>query len=249
MSSLLNIDKNYKTVKGQALGFQTGILYLAPADESGVMNVCPFSSPGCRATCLYTAGHGRYGNVKAARQRRTVMYHSERENFYAQLRVEIKAAIRKAEKNKMIPVFRLNGTSDLPALALRMAQEFPTVQMYDYSKIPFSENDPRLSLPNYHVTFSRSEYNWPDCRRALALGINVAVVFDTKPGEALPEMWRGFKVIDGDENDLRFLDEKGVIVGLRAKGRAKRDRSGFVVRLKDDGAREYRGLPVIGGNI
>ena len=51
---LLNIDKNAKTIKGQAYGYMTAILYLAPSDLSG-FNVCPMASKGCKSACLNTA--------------------------------------------------------------------------------------------------------------------------------------------------------------------------------------------------
>ena len=59
---------------------------------------------------------------------------------------------------------------------------------------------------------------------------NVAVVFRDK----IPKSYKGYEVIDGDDSDLRFLDkfkswETGGIVGLKAKGPAKKDKSGFVV--------------------
>jgi hypothetical protein len=46
----------------------------------------------------------------------------------------------------------------------------------------------------------------------------------------LPSTWLGFPVIDGDRHDARFLDPAGVIVGLRAKGLARVDTSGFTIR-------------------
>jgi len=104
-------------------------------------------------------------------------------------------------------------------------EAFSTVQFYDYTK-----HRNRRDLPsNYHLTFSRSEANNDAALEWLAAGGNVAVVFDTKKGQALPETWNGYRVIDGDLTDLRFLDDKNVVVGLRAKGPARKDTSGFVV--------------------
>jgi hypothetical protein len=235
MSKLLNVDANAKTVKGQARGYQTGILYLSPSNESGVANVCPFASPGCIATCLNTAGQGVFSNVQKSRREKTIFYVSHREKFYTQLFKEMEAAVRKADKLNLTPVFRPNGTSDLPALGKRVAEHFKDkgIQTYDYSKIP---RPWERVTKNYHLTFSRSENNWQDCLDALAHGINVAVVFSTVKGENLPETWNGYPVVDGDETDLRFLDPvqpdgKGLIVGLRAKGKARKDKSGFVVQL------------------
>ena len=127
---------------------------------------------------------------------------------------------------------RINGTSDLPELASVVAQHWPDVQFYDYTKVPRPELRRRA---NYHITFSRSESNWRLCELALTNGVNVAVVFDVKRSKPLPDRYEGYRVIDGDVSDLRFLDRRtsahGVIIGLRAKGKARRDKSGFVVKI------------------
>ena len=57
------------------------------------------------------------------------------------------------------------------------------------------------------------------------MGGNVAVVFRNQ----LPKTWKGFEVVNGDDTDLRFLDKRGVVVGLIEKGKAKKDESGFVL--------------------
>jgi hypothetical protein len=116
----------------------------------------------------------------------------------------------------------------LPKLVAPLAEEFKDVQFYDYTKLP---KPYKRTRSNYDITFSRSETNEKDCLDALANGINVAVVFSTKKNEKLPDSYLGYEVISGDEHDLRFLDKKGVIVGLTAKGKAKRDTSGFVVKV------------------
>lgn len=143
------------------------------------------------------------------------------------MRWSIEALIRKAKREKLIPAVRVNGTSDLPWLALMMASEFPNVVFYDYTK--HARAWERVT-PNYHLTFSHSETNEAETMRALDHGLNVAVVFDTKKGSPLPSTFLGRPVIDGDLHDLRFLDGyKGSVIGLRAKGPAKKDTSGFVV--------------------
>ena len=226
LTRLLTIE-NAKTIKGEELGYLTGILYLAPAFESGVINTCQYSTDGCRASCLFTAGRGIFSSVRNARVRKTLWYVEDRQAFMAQLRCDIRGLVKRAKRKGMIPAVRLNGTSDLPAIALQMAREFPDVQFYDYTKLP----RPWLrTLPNYHITFSLSESNETDALTAYAHGINVAVAFHVKPSAALPDTFKGMPVIDGDTHDLRFLDNHRVpvIIGLRAKGRAKKDVSGFV---------------------
>jgi hypothetical protein len=149
----------------------------------------------------------------------------------AQLHKNIQKLVKRAAKLGLIPAVRINGTSDLPQLALQLAADYPDVQFYDYTKIPRPWDRLRA---NYHLTFSLSENNLPSALDALAHGVNVAVVFNVKRGHDLPTHWREYTVIDGDMHDLRFLDKippgsaSPVIVGLRAKGQAKKDSFGFV---------------------
>src|SRR6266704_2364508 len=223
---LLSVE-NAKTIKGEKLGYLTGILYLAPAQESGVMNTCPMSSAGCRADCLFTAGRAAiFPAVISARIRKTRWLHSDRAGFMAQLEKDITALVRRARREKLRPAVRVNGTSDLSWMAHSMAAKFPEVQFYDYTKLPRPWQRER---DNYHLTFSLSETNHADAIAALQHNINVAVVFTTKKGSPLPDKWEGFPVIDGDEHDLRFLyrHRMPAVVGLRAKGRAKKDVHGF----------------------
>ena len=222
---LLGIDTNAKTVKGQKLGYMTGILYLAPASESG-KNLCPHSSEGCRAACLFTAGRGRMEPVKRARIAKSKFFLSDRAAFVEQLKVEIAALVKRAAKNGMIPAIRLNGTSDIPWHNLGIMQAFPDVQFYDYTPnaqrmIEFLQG----KLPqNYHLTFSKKEDNQPHVELIAKMGGNVAAVFANPPKKYLKK-----NVVSCDESDLRFLDPKGVIVALSAKGKAKKDQSGFVI--------------------
>lgn len=226
MSSLkLLTTGNTKTVKGEKRGYMTFILHLAPNTLSG-HNVCPMATVGCAAACLNTAGRGIYDRTQNARIRKTKWFFEDRSAFMQELSHDIYRAERLAAKADMIPVIRLNGTSDIrwenvPVGGYKNLMEcFPYLLFYDYTKI---EN--RKNLPaNYSLTFSRSETN------IIPSHMNVAVVFGIKKGQPLPAVWNGRPVIDGDVDDLRFLDPSGVIVGLRVKGRdGKRDTSGFVV--------------------
>ena len=74
---LLTINSDSKTIKGLKKGFLTGVQYFMPADGSGIVNLCPFASPGCKASCLNTAGRGdpRMGDsVQLARLTRTAYF-------------------------------------------------------------------------------------------------------------------------------------------------------------------------------
>lgn len=236
---LLSISADAKTVKGEKKGYLTGVLYLAPHTISGYQ-VCPKASEGCRLACLYTAGRGVYNNTQQSRIKKTVRFHTERDGFMAQLVKEIESVIRKGEREDLIPVIRLNGTSDLPWEKIKavrngveygsLMEAFPNVQFYDYTKI--LGRNKAISLPNYHLTFSLSEDNDAEAIKALETGYNVAVVMRVKRKEAKPLKWSGYPVHDGDETDLRFLDPPKHIVALFPKGRARKDTIGFV-RDKD----------------
>lgn len=227
---------NAKTVKGEKKGFLTFILYLAPSTESGYQ-VCPMASIGCAAACLFTSGMGRFDNVKFPRIAKTIRFFEDRVNFMLDLVSDIEKGIRQAERKGLTPCFRLNGTSDIrweTVPCVRDGVEYPNVMtafpdqiFYDYTKIPNRRNLPE----NYHLTFSRSESNDSLIPTAIENGMNVAVVFDTKKKDSLPTEYRNLPVVDGDETDLRFLDISPSIVGLRAKGDAKKDTSGFVVTV------------------
>jgi hypothetical protein len=228
-ASLLSIGSDAKTVKGESLGWRTAILYLAPAREAGRGNVCSHASAGCLASCLYKAGRGAFSNVQRSRINKTLRFFDQPKEFKAQLVDEIKAFIASSQHTGLAACVRLNGTSDIPWELLGIPQLFPAdVPFYDYTKNPRRAiAHAKRELPsNYHLTFSRSECNDADALQVLEAGGNVAVVFS---GD-LPSTWQGYPVIDGDLSDLRFLDPRGSVVGLRAKGPAKRDTSGFVVQ-------------------
>jgi hypothetical protein len=203
------------------------ILHLAPAEESGY-NTCPMATKGCEASCLNTAGHGAKNSVQVARIGRTIEFFENRVQFFTQLRDEIAKAERKAKKLGKQLIMRLNGTSDIRWEIYKVYngnnifQEFPNVIFYDYTKIPNRRID---GIPNYSLTFSRAESNQKYTELAINNGFNAAVVFR----DTLPTTWNGIPVIDGDIDDLRFLDPKNVIVGLKAKGKAKKDTTGFVI--------------------
>ncbi len=224
---LLSVEQDAKTRKGSKRGWLTGVLYLAPADEGGTgYNLCPMSTDECREGCLYGAGMaGVFPAIKAARIAKTRSYIADPRGFVDQLRLDIQEIVRKADAREMIPAVRINGTSDIPKLAMRLAREFPDVQFYDYTKIPRAWD---RVLPNYHLTFSFSGENLEESMLALEHGLNVAVVFPTAD---MPETWNGRRVINGDESDLRFLDPQGVIVGLKAKGVARKMAVGGFIQI------------------
>jgi hypothetical protein len=240
VSKLLTTN-NYKTMKGQKLGYITYIMYMSPykANSKGI-NICPFASRGCAASCLVGSGFGgMYTNVMQGRKNRTEYYLSDRQGFLSQLDNEIARAIKKHE-GKAIVTIRLNGTSDLSFETFKVRdgktlfELYPDTIFYDYTKnyLRFDRELPK----NYHLTFSKSETNTDKTIELLGRGHNVAMVFDQ-----LPETYLGYKVVNGDDTDLRFLDEKNVIVGLKYKKMTGRNadnslafKSGFAIKTKQD---------------
>ncbi len=224
---------NPKIQKGTERGYLSFILHLAPADLSG-RETCPKRTKGCTAACLNTAGRGgmfkrgeNTNMIQKARIRKTQYFFADRDAFMMDLYKDIQKAIKFAEKRDLVPVFRLNGTSDLSwekytvgSTDMNLFQLFPRVQFYDYTKVLGRKVSQYF---NYHLTFSKADGNDSDVTKALAQGMSVVAVYDKIP-EGVPS---------ADETDLRFLDPKGIMLGLKAKGRAKKDLSGFVIRLQE----------------
>ena len=228
---------NPKILKGLKSGYNTYILHLAPADLSGY-NTCPKATAGCKSACLNTAGRGgmfKKGEttnaIQKARIRKTKMFYEQRQDFMLALKKDIELAIKQSKKLGLIPVIRLNGTSDLSWEKYDMIpgqnvfECFPDIQFYDYTKILGRKVK---GIANYNLTFSAADGNDADVYSAISQGYNIATVFGIKKTLPMPETYMGRPVFNGDESDLRFLDPKGVVVGLYAKGKAKKDTSGFV---------------------
>ena len=208
------------------------IIYLASDDEAdGKRTVCPYAKiAGCSEPCLDTAGMGKFSNVRKARVRKTLLFLNEPQEFMRQLVEDVNKFLRECDKLGKKPALRLNGTSDIQWETIEVDGHenifamFPQIQFYDYTKIPTRKVE---HIPNYHLTWSYSEADSKYSALIKNVSNNIAVVFR----EALPEVFKGFKVIDGDKHDMRFLDETQVVVGLIEKGEAKKDTSGFVVDL------------------
>jgi hypothetical protein len=245
---LLNVDSNAKTVKGQKEGFLTGVLYLAPYKLSG-FNTCPMADIAqCAHACLNTAGRagiiktGESTNpIQQARIRKTKQFYNERDTFMHLLVKDIERLIKQAKRDGFIPLVRLNGTSDIRWENIRFDYEFihgktrnvtifelfPEVQFYDYTKLPNRKSSPK----NYDLTFSYSgvkEYQ-KYAMQAIASGMRLAVVFRLQ--DKIPSHYLGLPCVDGDNTDIRHLDPKRSIVALYAKGKAKKDYSGFVIDI------------------
>ncbi len=224
-------SSNAKTKKNDR---PTKILYMMPSEVGG-KEMCPFATTGCRAACLNTAGMGVFSNVQESRYNRTLMYVREKKKFLEQIAKEVNGSAKfYARKGEEFAV-RLNGTSDQPLVESLIKQEglHKNIVLYDYTKNPKKAGERYYpSGHRYVVTLSYSGENEKDCVDALERGANSAVVFSTKKDNVLPDTWNGFKVVDGDVRDDLMLDVSGVVLGLRAKGKAKKDTSGFVIQVK-----------------
>ena len=228
---LLNIDQNPKTIKGQKYGFMTGVLYLAPSTLSG-RNTCAMAEKAaCAAACLNSAGRGAFSNVQNARIAKTNYYFEDRAGFMDNLAADIQLLAKKAKAAGLVPLVRLNGTSDIKWENVpyknypNIMAAFPDIQFYDYTKISNRDNLPA----NYDLTFSYSgvpQYQ-KYVNQAISKGMRIAAVFRTRA--AIPKSFLGLDCVDGDDSDIRHIDPRGVIVALYAKGKARKDFSGFVV--------------------
>jgi hypothetical protein len=232
LNLISNGNTNAKTIKNES---ETYILYLSPYNlNSTGKNICPFASKGCAEACLNSAGRGAFSNVQKARQRKTDLFFSDPNLFFSQLLSDLSKINKKAIKESKNIFIRLNGTSDLDfdKLLVRYTGNgllsFGALRFYDYTKdknkaknfARYSDND------IYRVTYSRKETDQDqEIETLLNYGVNVAVVFSND----LPNTYLNFPVVNGDLTDLRFNDPNGVVIGLKAKGKAKKDCSGFVV--------------------
>lgn len=241
-SLLAQPDANPKLEKSLKLRVLSAPLHLAPADLSG-FNVCPMATQGCKAACLHTAGNPAYMRGKErARIGRTLAYFSHRQAFMVALAHEIACHEVKSRARDFKCGVRLNATSDIlwekvPVSIAgntfpNLMKLFPRIQFYDYTK-QHKRINPKYDLPkNYHLTFSLAENNDLEAIHFIDRGGNVAVAMNVKRNKPLPATFelcgRIFPVIDGDIHDFRPIDQTGVVVGLRAKGKAISDKSGFV---------------------
>jgi hypothetical protein len=258
---LLNIDANAKTVKGQARGYMTAVMYLAPWKSAGV-NLCPTAElAGCNVSCLNTAGRGGIASatyapygvelpanaIQRARVARTRLYVDHRHEFMAQLVAEIAAFVKRAARAGLTPCVRLNGTSDIVWERVSTGRQshwtvfdhFPSVQFYDYTKLPtrLGHPDHKRTLPsNYHlsISWSGADAHYQALAERWARNTGAPLVVVTLRGFAcdhdlLPQVG-AHHIVNGDLNDLRFLDPPHSLVVLRAKGAAKREFNGFVLQ-------------------
>ncbi len=212
-------DANTKLAKSNkySTDYRTYGLTLAPSTQSG-FNTCLYATHDCKNACLDNTGlRSVFPVIHLGKIARTVLLFQQEQWFIDTLIKELGNKQKTAERNNHIPAVRLNVMSDIAWEEYGIIDAFPAITFYDYSK-----DRRRIGAvrDNYWVTFSRSGRNERACLSALRHGNNVAVVFADSRGKRfteLPKTYKGFEVIDGDKTDLRFTDERGVVVGLRLK--------------------------------
>ena len=229
---LLGVSGDAKTSKGEKLGFKTAILYLAPAMQSGEQ-LCPMAQLAqCDLACLFTAGRGAMAPVFYSRLRKALFWQQYQAEFIALIKKEIKNLYARSQKEGDWELLvRLNGTSDIRWENYGIIEALPMVKFYDYTKLANRKNLP----VNYDLTFSYSGVAafFPFVKKAIANRMRLAVVFRTR--KLVEDMlfykqtFLGLDIVDGDDTDVRVLDPLGVVVALYAKGKAKKDTTGFVV--------------------
>jgi hypothetical protein len=228
-------ESSAKTIKGEKIGYLTGIVYLVPDAK-----LCPFAiKAGCFDPCLKSAGRGAFDSVQKARAEKTAFFKENQRAFMLSLCADVWSLARKATRLALIPLVRPNGTSDIPFENIlidgkTIFQMFPLVQWYDYTKHP-SRNLTGKTAGNYDLTYSFSAITpKPISIKGLTNPANkrTAVVFYKR--EEIPVTFRGWQVVDGDDTDVRHIEPSGVVVALYAKGKAKREQNGFVQILGRD---------------
>lgn len=216
---------NHKSIKGEASGYLTAMLYLAPERVAGGKSLCPYSTPACRDGCLNTAGRGRMPTIQRARIRRARMYLNERDRFFDELIGELACTQDLADQHGLTMAIRLNGTADIAFERERvdgrtLFELFPRARWYDFTRIPTRHR----SVPDgWHLTWSLADGTAQDALNHLFAIRSVAAIVPTEDRESAPDWFmvagRSVMVIDGEEDDLRFLDPPGALVLLRPKGR------------------------------
>ena len=226
MSALLSKTIKTEKTEKEHPGWINTLTYLYPNK-----NLCPFSDQ-CFLTCLKTSG--RLPMAKKAMINRTKLLYQDNDTFINNLEIELRKVKKSAHKKGKKLAYRFNGTSD----RFEEVKHFldmdnqPFDQAYDYTK-NFQRVLDYQGYKGYNLTFSYDGLNSLETKFLLKNKIaNVSVVMATKRNEELPKTYNlngiDYPVLDGDKHDLRFTENKGYIIGLRAKGKAIKNNGTFV---------------------
>jgi len=212
-----NSSKHEKAYKYNEMVYT---IYLAPANSSGY-EVCPGRTKWCTEACLNQSGRNIMDQgreiINGSRIKKTKLFFEDREFFVRWVVAEIKKAEKKAIDEGFRFSVRLNNTSDISPEdflieGVNILEMFPDITFYDYTKV-FDRMKLLDKYPNYDLTYSFTGNNWDQCKKILDDKTGrVAVVFNE-----VPDQYLGYTVINGNDYDMRYLDPKGVIVGLPYK--------------------------------
>jgi hypothetical protein len=220
---LLSIDSNPKLSKSQSgvwQGWRYAGLTLFPDNV-----LCPAAkAAGCMSECLSQQGRGNMATVTEARQAKADWFYRDPVAFLTQLKGELENHRDTCRRLGKRAAVRLNVLSDIEWETYGVPQAFPEIGFIDYTKLAVRL---KRATANYHLIFSYSEREQyaKQCQIALTTDRPIAVVFRG----GLPHQYLGRPVIDGDLSDIGNAFATGCVVGLRAKGTAYRDNTGFVV--------------------
>lgn len=216
---------NGKTPKGEASGYVTAILYLSPHTLIAPKTLCPHSTEACRSSCLYTAGRGVFERVRLARERRTRQFVENTMEFLDALIHEIDVLQTSAWLEGKTLAIRLNGTSDVrwefvtDRSGRTLFERFPYATWYDYTRTPTRH---RHVPPAWRLVWSLADAPLSEAFEHLRVGQSVAAIVPPEEKAAAPAFIRvgdrHVQIIDGEEDDLRFLDPPGALVLLKPKG-------------------------------
>ncbi len=204
-----------KTAKAPE-GWANYILLMGPSEDVPLAKLCPHAGL-CASVCLRFSG--RNPMARPVQEARARVWAENRTLFLLEAKEELRRLVKREARKGNQVCARFDGLSDTGDAKV-LAEALPQVQFVDYTKdkqrywhwLLYRDNFP----PNWHLTFSRDRQADNEfCRQVLGLGGTAAVVFFSQ----VPKEWEGYPVIDGDAHDLRFMDPRGVVVGLKVKGK------------------------------
>ena len=240
VNSLFSLQQTKAEKSNKSEKYFSAIQHLSPSDESGIFNTCPFASKECRELCLKTTYRMRSDPSTKARINRTALLSQDPETYFHLLTGEILATHLKAEKLGKKAAIRLNGTSDIrwEKRSVNLFGEsynnifdaFPEIIFYDYTKFPLDKMQKALQQKNYFFVYSLSEKSTSlsEAKEYQDIGINTAAVFLDKFPQEFSLNGQEYPTLNGDESDLIFTYPKNHIICLKAKGKAKTQKSTFV---------------------
>ena len=232
------LSESVKVIKGEKVGYLTGVQYMTANLKIGKDHTCAGEKKAkCGEWCLVMSGHMAGKGAIEARADRLALLTRNPSLYFELLSRELRALEKRAARKGFKPAGRLNGTTDLDWTRITFEgrtifEHFPGITWYDYTKVPtIAENYSRAGVS---ITFSFYKKVPIDTLIGLLdRGVNIAIAYRDRLPIAQVLGGRMVDVINGDEHDLRFLDRRGVIVGLKYKNQTMHDRAREVNQTTD----------------